>query len=200
MGWWLIWSMSTARQRVWLEMRVVPLTWREWPLWTQEIRRVQWLAMTVSRDWMRRSSWGLARSGWGLQPWVVVGCRLGLWARAWVKGSGGGGVVGGGAGGGGAGVVGDLGGVGQAVGAEFGGGGGDGVLGLVDVGGGAVAVGVPGGGGAVADVELHGAGAAAEGVDAGVHAGGGGAAVVGFDLADAGQQLPGQCRAGVRGL
>src|SRR6266545_2220672 len=72
--------------------------------------------------------------------------------------------------------------------------------GSADVGGLAVAVGVPGGGGAVADVELHGAGAAAEGVDAGVDAGCGGAAVVGFDLADAGQQLPGERGAGVGGL
>src|SRR6266498_5485130 len=30
-GWWLTWSMSTARQRVWLETRRVPLTKREWP-------------------------------------------------------------------------------------------------------------------------------------------------------------------------
>src|SRR6266498_4182836 len=98
MGWWLIWSMSTARQRVWLEMRVVPLTWREWPLWTQEIRRVQWLAMTVSRDWMRRSSWGLARSGWGLGVGGGGGGGGGGWG--W-----GGGVWGGGGGGGGGGVV-----------------------------------------------------------------------------------------------
>src|SRR6266516_3304141 len=166
---------------------------------------------------MRRSSRGLARSAAGSQPRVVVGCRGGGW------GGGGGGVaggegedlvgvpagvvvgqdgvvLGGGAGHGGAGVGGGGGGGGQPVAAEFVGGGGDGVLGLVDVGGGAVAVGVPGGGGAVADVELHRAGAAAEGVDARGDAGGTAAAVVGFDLADPGQQLPGQRRAGVGGL
>src|SRR6266496_4043090 len=87
-----------------------------------------------------------------------------------------------------------------AAGMACGGGGGVGVLGWVEGGGGAVAVGVPGGGGAVADVELHRAGAAAEGVDARGDAGGAGAAVVGFDLADPGQQLPGQRRAGVGGL
>src|SRR6266498_1368454 len=192
---------------------------RSWKCW----------ARTASRDCTRRSRWPEARSGAGWQPWLVVVCRWGLWARAMTKGSvaggGGGGVVGvaggegedlvdvpagvvvaldgvvlgGGAGDGGAGVGGGWVGGGQAVGAEFVGGGGDGVVGVVDVGGGAVAVAVPGGGWAVAGVELHGAGAAAVGVDAAVDAGGGGAAVVGFDLADAGQQLPGQLRAGARG-
>src|SRR6266498_276802 len=98
-GWWLTWSMSTARQRVWLETRWVPLTSREWPECRQEIRSVQWAARTVSSDWMRRSSRGLPRSWAGLQPWRVVGCRWGLWASAWVKGSAGwgGGAVWGGA-------------------------------------------------------------------------------------------------------
>src|SRR6266540_1303720 len=82
--------MSTARQRVWLETRWVPLTKREWPECRQEIRSVQWAARTVSSDWMRRSSRGLPRSWAGLQPWRVVGCRWGLWASAWVEGAGGG--------------------------------------------------------------------------------------------------------------
>src|SRR5262249_30773694 len=77
-----------------------------------------------------------------------------------------------------------------AGGAEVAGGGGDGVGRVVDVLAPVVvavdAVAVPGAAGAE-DGELHRAGAAAVGVDAGVDAGGGGAAVVGLDGADAGQ-------------
>src|SRR6266511_3627923 len=91
-GWWLTWSMSTARQRVWLETRWVPLTKREWPECRQEIRSVQWAARTVSSDWMRRSSRGLPRSWAGLQPWRRGGGGGGLGAGAGVRGRGGGGV------------------------------------------------------------------------------------------------------------
>src|SRR6266511_5169951 len=80
-----------------------------------------------------------------------------------------------------------------AVGAQHARGRGDRVAGVVDVA--AAAVVVPGRGRAVADVELHRPGAAAEGVDAGAHAGRARAAVVGLHLTDAREYAPGQPRA-----
>src|SRR5215217_6421989 len=80
-------SMSRARQTVWLEIRVVPLTKREWPVCRQLSRMVWRSAMTASRDWTRRSSRPEARSALGLQPWLVV-VVIRLWvARARTNGS-----------------------------------------------------------------------------------------------------------------
>src|SRR6266545_7477843 len=83
-------------------------------------------------------------------------------------------------------------GAGGAVGAELAGGGGDRVGRVVGV---ALSVPGPSRRGAIGQVELHRAGAAAGAVQPRAHAGEVGAAVVGFDLADAGQDRPRQPRA-----
>src|SRR4029450_12043323 len=75
-----------------------------------------------------------------------------------------------------AGVAGGSGGLGQPACAQLAGGRGDGVAGVIRAA--AAAEGVPGRGGAVDQVELHRSGTAAGAVQARVHAGGGGAAVV----------------------
>ena len=80
-------SMSTARQTVWLETRVVPLTNREWPV-RRQLRRIVWRsARTASRDWTRRSSRPEARSAAGSQPWLAVVVIRGLATRARTNGS-----------------------------------------------------------------------------------------------------------------
>ena len=79
--------MSTARQTVWLDTRVVPLTNREWPE-RRQLRRMVWRsAITARSDWTRRSSLPEARSVLGSQPrLVVVVIRL-LRTRACTNGS-----------------------------------------------------------------------------------------------------------------
>ena len=79
--------MSTARQTVWLETRVVPFTNREWPV-RRQLRRIVWRsAITARSDWTRRSSLPEARSALGSQPWLeVVVIRL-LATRARTNGS-----------------------------------------------------------------------------------------------------------------
>jgi hypothetical protein len=86
-GWTSTTSMSTARQTVWLEMRVVPLTKREWPVRRQLSRMVWRSARTASSDWTRRSSRPEARSTAGLQPWLVVVVIRVLATRARTNGS-----------------------------------------------------------------------------------------------------------------
>jgi hypothetical protein len=79
--------MSTARQTVWLDTRVVPLTNREWPVRRQLSRMVCRSASTASSDWTRRSSRPEARSAAGSQPWLVVVAIRGLATRARTNGS-----------------------------------------------------------------------------------------------------------------
>src|SRR5215213_4781583 len=80
-------SMSRARQTVWLEIRVVPLTLREWPV-CRQLSRMAWRsAITATSDWTRRSSRPEARSALGLQPWLVVVVIRGLVTRARTNGS-----------------------------------------------------------------------------------------------------------------
>src|SRR4029450_10576555 len=105
-------SMSTARQTVWLETRVVPLTNLEWPE-RRQLRRMAWRSARTGRnDWTRRASRPEARGGggWapagaarsdgprrssrpearsaaGSQPWLVVVVMRGLATRARTNGA-----------------------------------------------------------------------------------------------------------------
>ena len=64
-------SMSTARQTVWLDTRVVPWTKREWPE-RRQLRRIVWRSAITAVRTGPRSSWPEARSVLGSQPWLVV--------------------------------------------------------------------------------------------------------------------------------
>jgi hypothetical protein len=80
-------SMSTARQTVWLDTRVVPLTYLEWPLRRQLSRMVWRSAITASSDCTRRSSLPEARSVLGSQPRLLVVVMRLLRTRARTNGS-----------------------------------------------------------------------------------------------------------------